>query len=100
MSNPGRLMLRTAVAEAVGTALLLAAVVGSGIMGERLAGGNVAIALLANAIATGGALFALIVLFGPISGAHFNPVVTLALTLRRESPARWVLPFVAAQIVG
>jgi glycerol uptake facilitator-like aquaporin len=92
--------LRPVLAEALGTALLLAAVVGSGIMGERLAGGNVAIALLANAIATGGALFALIVLFGPISGAHFNPVVTLALTLRRESPARWVLPFVAAQIVG
>jgi glycerol uptake facilitator-like aquaporin len=65
---------RPVLAEALGTALLLAAVVGSGIMGERLSGGNVAIALLANAIATGGALFALIVLFGPISGAHFNPV--------------------------
>jgi len=92
--------VRPVLAEALGTALLLAAVVGSGIMGERLAGGNVAIALLANAIATGGALFALIVLFGPISGAHFNPVVTLALTLRHESPARWVLPFLAAQIIG
>src|SRR5256714_2949325 len=69
---------RRLVAESVGTALLLAAVVGSGIMGERLAGGNVAIALLANTLATGAALMALIVTFGPISGAHFNPAVTLA----------------------
>jgi len=92
--------LRPVLAEALGTALLLAAVVGSGVMGERLAGGNVAIALLANAIATGAALFALITMFGPISGAHFNPVVTLALTVRRESPAGWVLPFLAAQIAG
>jgi glycerol uptake facilitator-like aquaporin len=91
---------RPVLAEALGTALLLAAVVGSGIMAERLAGGNVAIALLANAIATGGALFALVVMFGPISGAHFNPVVTLALTFRRESPGKWLLPFLAAQIVG
>lgn len=65
-------------AEGLGTALLLAAVVGSGIMGERLAGGNVAVALLANTIATGAALVALILTFGPISGAHFNPAVTLA----------------------
>ena len=92
--------LRPVVAEALGTALLLAAVVGSGIMAERLCGGNVGLALLANAIATGGALYALIVMFGPISGAHFNPVVTLALTVRRESPIKWVLPFLAAQIVG
>ena len=69
---------RRAVAELTGTALLLAAVVGSGIMGERLAGGNTAIALLANSIATGAALLALILCFGPISGAHFNPAVTLA----------------------
>src|SRR5688572_26357901 len=69
---------RRLVAEAVGTGLLLTAVVGSGIMGERLAGGNVALALLANAIATGAALVTLILTFGPISGAHFNPVVTLA----------------------
>ena len=68
-------MARRAVAEALGTAFLLAAIVGSGIMGERLAGGNVAIALLANTIATGTILVAL---FGPISGAHFNPAVTLA----------------------
>src|SRR5437867_12762096 len=69
---------RCMVAEAIGTALLLAAVVGSGIMGERLAGGNVAIALLANTIATGAALVALILTFSPISGAHLNPAVTLA----------------------
>ena len=69
---------RALVAEALGTALLLATVVGSGIMGEQLAGGNVAIALLANTLATGAALVALILTFGPISGAHFNPVVSLA----------------------
>jgi glycerol uptake facilitator-like aquaporin len=70
--------MRNLVAEFVGTALLLAAVVGSGIMGERLAGGNVAVALLANTLATGAALVALILTFGPISGAHFNPVVSFA----------------------
>src|ERR1700716_1688590 len=69
---------RRIVAELIGTAMLLAAVVGSGIMGERLAGGNVAIVLLANTLATGAALVALILTFGPISGAHFNPAVTLA----------------------
>ena len=69
-------LTRMAAAEAVGTALLLAIVVGSGIMGERLAQGNVAIALLANSIATGTGLYALIVVFGPVSGAHFNPVVS------------------------
>src|SRR5215470_2029837 len=93
-------MKREILAEAIGTAILLASVVGSGIMAERLCGGNVGLALLANAIATGGALFALIVLFGPISGAHFNPVVTLALILRRDAPAKRLLPFVAAQLVG
>src|SRR5881392_134022 len=92
--------LRPMLAEAPGSALLLAAVVGSGIMAERLSGGNVGVALLANAIATGAALFALITMFGPISGAHFNPVVTLALTFQRVSPARWVAPFLAAQFVG
>src|SRR5579883_840653 len=97
-------MRRAIAAELIGTALLLAAVVGSGIMAERLSGGNVGLALLANAIATGGALYALIVMFGPISGAHFNPLVTVALAFRREGPqenvaARIVL-FLTAQIGG
>jgi len=88
------------LAEAIGTALLLAGVVGSGIMAERLSDGNVGLALLANAIATGGVLFALIVMFGPLSGAHFNPVVTLALATDGQSPRARVLPFLAAQLVG
>lgn len=91
---------RRLVAEAVGTMLLLTAVVGSGIMAERLAGGNVAIALLANAIATGGALVALILTFGPISGAHLNPAVTLALALRGDIRLRAALFYIAAQMVG
>ena len=93
-------MRRELLAEAIGTALLLAAVVGSGIMAERLCGGNVGLALLANAIATGGALYALIVMFGPISGAHFNPAVTLALAWRGECRRDRVLPFIIVQIVG
>ena len=88
------------VAETVGTAMLLAAVVGSGIMGERLAAGNVAIALLANSIATGGALVALILTFGPISGAHFNPVVTLAVAWRRGILWREVPPYILVQTAG
>ena len=88
------------VAEAVGTAMLLAAVVGSGIMGERLAGGNVAIALLANTIATGAVLVALILTFGSISGAHFNPVVTLCDASQGGLSWRNVPWYVAAQIVG
>jgi glycerol uptake facilitator-like aquaporin len=92
--------LRRVVAEALGTALLLVAVVGSGIMAERLAAGNVALALLANAIATGGALVALILTFGPISGAHFNPVVTLAYASRGVLPARMAWAYVVAQIMG
>lgn len=88
------------VAEAVGTAMLLAAIVGSGIMGERLAAGNIAIALLANSIATGGALIALILAFGPISGAHLNPVVTLAIAWRRGLFWHEVLPYILVQIAG
>jgi glycerol uptake facilitator-like aquaporin len=88
------------VAEALGTAFLLAVVVGSGIMAERLAGGNVAIALLANAIATGGGLIALILTFGAISGAHFNPIVTLSMAWQKELPASYIAPYVAAQIIG
>jgi glycerol uptake facilitator-like aquaporin len=87
-------------AEALGTALLLAAVVGSGIMGERLAAGNVALALLANSIATGAVLGALIVTFGPISGAHFNPVVTLASAVQQDIQLREVPFYIAAQIGG
>lgn len=87
-------------AEALGTALLLAAVVGSGIMAERLAGGNVALALLANAVATGGVLVAIILAFGSISGAHFNPAVTLADALQGGLAWRDVGPYVAAQILG
>jgi len=88
------------LAEALGTALLLATVVGSGIMGERLAGGNVAIALLANTLATGAGLVALILTFGPLSGAHFNPVVTLADAW--EGGLAWsdVPAYVAAQVLG
>ena len=87
-------------AEALGTALLLAVVIGSGIMGERLAGGNVAIALLANTLATVGGLYVLIEVFGPISGAHFNPAVTLAMAGRRALPWALVPGYVAAQLAG
>ena len=93
-------MLRRAVAEALGTALLLAAVIGSGIMGERLAGGNVAIALLANTIATGAMLVALILTFGPISGAHMNPAVTLADASQGGLAWREVPVYLAAQTGG
>src|SRR4051812_43254787 len=92
--------MRSAAAEALGTALLLAAVVGSGIMGERLAGGNVAIALLANSLATGFALMALIIAFAPRSGAHFNPAVTLALAFRRDFPRGRIVSYLAAQFLG
>jgi glycerol uptake facilitator-like aquaporin len=91
---------RRAVAETVGTALLLATVVGSGIMGERLAGGNVAVALLANTLATGAALAALILAFGPISGAHFNPAVTLVDAWQGGIGWCDVLPYVGAQVIG
>jgi len=92
--------LQCATAEGLGTALLLAAVVGSGIMGERLAGGNVAIALLANSIATGAALVALILAFGPISGAHFNPLVTLCVAEQGRISWRDAAFYVAAQLFG
>ena len=93
-------MARRAVAEALGAAFLLAAVVGSGIMGERLAGGNVAIALLANTLATGAMLVALILTFGPISGAHFNPAVTLADASQGGLAWREALVYISAQISG
>ena len=92
--------MRAAFAEAIGTALLLAAVVGSGIMGERLAQGNMALALLANSLATGFALAALIVAFASRSGAHFNPVVTLAFAVRSGFPWPRVAPYLVAQFAG
>jgi glycerol uptake facilitator-like aquaporin len=91
---------RRIAAEAVGTAFLLAAVVGSGIMGDRLAGGNIAIALLANTLATGAMLVTLILTFGPISGAHFNPAVTLADALQGGLTWRDVPGYIAAQLAG
>src|SRR5246127_2822981 len=91
---------RRIIAETIGTGLLLAAVVGSGIMGERLSGGNVAIALLANTLATGAMLVALILTFGPISGAHFNPAVTLADASQGGLAWRDVPAYLAAQVIG
>jgi glycerol uptake facilitator-like aquaporin len=91
---------RRYVAEGLGTAMLLAVVVGSGIMAERLAGGNIAIALLANAIATGAGLVALILMFGTVSGAHFNPAVTLSEAWQKNIPHSDVLPYIAVQIAG
>ena len=95
-----RPLVREAVTEFVATAFLLIAVVGSGIMAERLCGGNVGLALLANAIATGGALVALILAFGPQSGAHMNPVVTLAAAATEGLRWHAVPAYIAAQIVG
>ncbi len=95
MDTPRRL-----AAEFLGTAFLLAAVVGSGIMAERLAGGNVAIALLANTIATGAALVVLISIFGPLSGAHFNPAVTLYFAMRREIAPSLAFSYVGVQVVA
>ncbi|WP_137753434.1 MIP/aquaporin family protein [Sphingopyxis sp. L1A2A] len=93
-------MRRALLAEAIGSFFLFAAVVGSGIMAERLAGGNVAVALLANSLATGAILFGLIAMLGPVSGAHFNPAVSLVMALHRD--LRWGMlpPYVAAQIGG
>ncbi|RJO73781.1 aquaporin family protein [Nocardia panacis] len=95
MSLPRRL-----AAEGLGTGFLLAAIVGSGILGERLADGNMAIALLVNALATAAALFTLIEWFAPVSGAHFNPVITAALTVRGDLSARTALAYVPAQMGG
>jgi glycerol uptake facilitator-like aquaporin len=87
-------------AEAIGTALLLAIVVGSGIMGAKLAAGNDAVALLANTIATGAGLFTLITMFAPISGAHFNPAVTIAALVQRSLPLKQAAGYIAAQFAG
>jgi glycerol uptake facilitator-like aquaporin len=95
-----RTLARRMTAEAIGTCILLAAVVGSGIMGERLAGGNVAVALLANTMATGAALVALILTFGPVSGAHFNPAVTLADASQGGLPWSEVPLYLGAQVIG
>jgi len=88
------------LAEALGTALLLAVVIGSGIMAERLSGGNTAVALLANTLATVGGLYVLIEVFGPLSGAHFNPAVSLVMAGRGQLPWSQLVPYVLAQLVG
>src|SRR6516225_12243849 len=93
-------LTRKAASEATGTAFLLATVIGSGIMGESLSGGNVAIALLANTLATGATLVTLIFTFGPISGAHFNPAVTLADASQGGIRWREVPGYIAAQVAG
>ena len=93
-------MIQKLAAETLGTALLLIAVIGSGIYGETLSGGNVAIALMANAVATGCMLYVIITVLGPISGAHFNPVVTLAFALRKELSAHDAAFYIPAQILG
>ena len=100
MTRPRDPLARRLVAESVGTALLLACVVGSGIMGERLSGGNVAVALLANTVATGAVLVALILTFGPISGAHLNPAVTIADASQGGLSWRDASAYVVAQVAG
>ncbi len=92
--------IRKIAAEALGTAFLLAIVIGSGIMGEQLSAGNTAIALLGNTLATGAGLVVLITVFGPVSGAHFNPAVTLAFLLRREISSGLAIAYVLVQIAG
>lgn len=92
--------IRVLQAEALGSLLLFATVIGSGIMAERLAAGNVAIALLGNTLATGAILFVLITMFGPVSGAHFNPAVTLVMRLRGQLTTRLALGYAAAQVIG
>lgn len=98
--TPASSPARPLAAEALGSFFLFATVVGSGIMGETLAGGNVAIALLGNTLATGAILFVLIAALGPVSGAHFNPAVTLVFALRREIGAGLALAYIAAQLAG
>jgi glycerol uptake facilitator-like aquaporin len=93
-------MSRQLASEFVGTLFLLATVVGSGIMGDALSGGNIAIALLANALATGAMLFVLISIFGPISGAHFNPVVTIAMAANNRLSNSSIAPYILAQFAG
>ncbi len=93
-------MLKAVASEFLGSVLLLATVVGSGIMGETLSGGNVAIALLANALATGAMIFVLISLFGPLSGAHFNPIVTMAMAVSGRLPKTHIVPYVLVQMLG
>lgn len=101
MSSPGSVpRSKRLAAEFVGTAFLLMTVVGSGIMGESLAGGNVALALLANALATGAMLFVLILILAPVSGAHFNPAVTLAFTIRKELALPDAIAFTGVQLAG
>jgi glycerol uptake facilitator-like aquaporin len=97
---PGYTQRQRLGAEFLGTAFLLATVIGSGIMGERLAGGNVAIALLGNTIATGAILVVLITIFGPISGAHFNPAVTAVFFLQKEIDSVQARNYVVAQVLG
>jgi len=93
-------LTRRLAAECLGTCILVAAIVGSGIMGEALAGGNAALALLGNTLPTGAILVVLILALGPISGAHFNPAVSLVMGLRKEHPWREFFPYAAAQIIG
>ncbi len=101
MSQPHVFSLsRRLTAEALGTALLLAIVVGSGIMAERLCGGNIGLALLANAVATGAGLYAIIMMFAPISGAHFNPVVSLYAALNGQLNGQHTLAYIGAQVAG
>jgi glycerol uptake facilitator-like aquaporin len=94
------MFVRQSLAEALGTALLVCAVVGSGIMAENLSGGNVGLALLANAIATGAALYVLITVFGPLSGAQFNPIVSVWLGLTAQQPVMKTTYYIVAQIIG
>jgi glycerol uptake facilitator-like aquaporin len=93
-------LTKRAAAEGLGTAFLLATVIGSGIMAARLSGGNMALTLLGNTLPTGAILVVLILIFGPVSGAHFNPAVTLAFALRRELPAMDAALYIAAQVAG